>query len=187
MSTKNELSTLLPGPLTYASPAGPTSKKNFEKIAQKTALMAQNCKCIASLFSLFCHFFFFASLNKQFAVGSHNLHGFRKSSEFHKQCIQNYTGVWFAQELWYTRKTPLRHLSTCRSICRPFRYGGIFLKWHIQWMPTQWRQYCLVNGYEPHDQTTGQLPTQEDSLRSNAGTTKSAFIRFHTVLVHAFL
>ena len=69
-----------------------------------TALMARNCKCIALLFSLFCHLFFFASLNKQFAVGSHNLHGFKKSSEYHKQCLQNYTGVWFAQELWLPEK-----------------------------------------------------------------------------------
>ena len=66
--------------------------------------MARAYKCTASLFSLFCLISIFASTNKSFVVGSHNLHGFKKSSQFHKQCLQNHTGVWFGQELWLSEK-----------------------------------------------------------------------------------
>ena len=44
--------------------------------------------------------FIFASTAQQINIASHNLHGFKKSSAFHKQCIQNYEGIWLAQELW---------------------------------------------------------------------------------------
>ena len=70
----------------------------------KTAKWWWNHKCVGTLFSLFRLIFFFASINKQFVVGSHNLHGFKKSSQFHKKCIQDQTGVWFGQELWLPEK-----------------------------------------------------------------------------------
>ena len=70
----------------------------------KTAMWRRNHKCFDSLFSLFRLLFFFASINKEFVVGSHNLHSFKKSSEFHKQCIQDHKGVWFGQELWLSEK-----------------------------------------------------------------------------------
>ena len=46
----------------------------------------------------------FALSTKQFTIASHNLHGFKKSSVFHKECIQNQNGIWMAQELWLPEK-----------------------------------------------------------------------------------
>ena len=37
-------------------------------------------------------------------VASHNLHGFKNSSHYHKDCISQYGGVWMGQELWLTQK-----------------------------------------------------------------------------------
>ena len=59
--------------------------------------MVQNCSL------LFCSFFSFAaSINHptNVTIGSHNLHSYKKSSSFHKSCLQRYGGVWFGQELW---------------------------------------------------------------------------------------
>ena len=56
------------------------------------------------MFSLFCLLFFFAAPNKHIIVGSHNFHGFKKLAVFHKQCIQEYEGIWFGQELWLPEK-----------------------------------------------------------------------------------
>ena len=46
----------------------------------------------------------FASIQKQIVIGSHNLHGFKKSVDYHRSCIRNHGGVWFAQELWLQEK-----------------------------------------------------------------------------------
>ena len=69
-------------------------------------------KWTGPLFSIFCLLISFASSNKQIVVGSHNLHSFKKTSAFHKQCIQNYGGIWFAQELWL----PERRLSELSAL-----------------------------------------------------------------------
>ena len=45
--------------------------------------------------------FIFACLNETiFTVASHNLHGLKKSSAFHRQCIEKYNGIWMGQEIW---------------------------------------------------------------------------------------
>ena len=64
----------------------------------------QRHNCFKSLFSIYCLIFTFASVNKEFTIASHNLHGFKKSSIFHKQCIQKHSGVWLGQELWLPEK-----------------------------------------------------------------------------------
>ena len=46
----------------------------------------------------------FAGITTNFTVGSHNLHNYKRSSSFHKSCLQNYGGVWFGQELWLQEK-----------------------------------------------------------------------------------
>ena len=46
----------------------------------------------------------FAGIVTNIAVGSHNLHGVKKSLPFHKSCIEKYGGVWFGQELWLQEK-----------------------------------------------------------------------------------
>ena len=67
---------------------------------QRQRLSSKSIGSLFSLFSLFCILFSFASINNEFTVASHNLHSFKKSSIFHKQCIQTNPGLWFAQELW---------------------------------------------------------------------------------------
>ena len=37
-------------------------------------------------------------------IGSHNLHGFTTSSNYHKQCIENHQGIWFCQEHWLSEQ-----------------------------------------------------------------------------------
>ena len=61
-------------------------------------------RCQPLVLSVFSLILFFASFNKYLTVASHNLHGFKKSSIFHKDCIQKYSGIWFAQELWLPEK-----------------------------------------------------------------------------------
>ena len=48
--------------------------------------------------------FIFAGILTNFTIGSHNLHNFKKSSAFHKSCLEKYNGVWFGQELWLQEK-----------------------------------------------------------------------------------
>ena len=100
-------------------------------------------KSIRSIFSTFCLLIVFASVKKQFTVASHNLHSFKKSSTYHKQCIQNLGGLWMAQELWL----PERRLSDLSQLGVQFvarsgmddafshgiyngrPYGGVSIAW----------------------------------------------------------
>ena len=94
------------------------------------------------ILSLFC-IVTFASFNKQFVVASHNLHGFKKSSTFHKQCLSNFGGVWMGQETWLpeSRLSQLQELgvqfvassgmeeTVSSGIMRGRPYGGVSIAW----------------------------------------------------------
>ena len=95
------------------------------------------------IFSTFCSLFTFASVNKQFSIASHNLHSFKKSSAFHKQCIDTYGGVWMAQELWlpesclsqlaslgvqFVARSGLEE-AVSNGIMRGRPYGGVSIAW----------------------------------------------------------
>ena len=45
-------------------------------------------------------------------VATHNLHGFKTSSDYHRSCLKRLGGVWMGQELWLSE----RQLSTMSSI-----------------------------------------------------------------------
>ena len=104
------------------------------------AKMRFNEKCFLFIFRL-C--FIFASINKTFTVASHNLHGFKKSSAFHRQCLQQYGGIWFGQEHWLpeNRLSQLNELGTqfvarsgmedavSNGIMRGRPYGGVSITW----------------------------------------------------------
>ena len=91
------------------------------------------------LFSIFI----FASFNTSFTVASHNLHSFKKSSTFHKQCLQQYGGLWLAQELWLpeSRISQLQQLgvnyvahsgmeeAVSSGILRGRPFGGVSIAW----------------------------------------------------------
>ena len=96
------------------------------------------------LFLLFFHIpIIFASLHQNITIGSHNLHGFKKSSNYHKNCIQKHGGVWFAQELWLQEKqlSQMQHLGvqfSARSgmetavssgLLKGRPFGGVSVAW----------------------------------------------------------
>ena len=60
-----------------------------------------------SAFSTLLFIVIFAGILTKFSVGSHNLHNYKKSSSFHKACLEKYGGIWMGQELWLQEK----HLS----------------------------------------------------------------------------
>ena len=97
----------------------------------------------------FCISFAFAASASNIStvnIASHNLHGFKKSSTYHKACLQSHPGIWMAQELWLTEKqlqqlTTLGTQFTARSgmqeaisagilTGRPF--GGVSIAWSPQ-------------------------------------------------------
>ena len=80
---------------------------------------------------------------KDIVIGSHNLHSFKTSVAYHRDCIKQYGGIWFAQELWLSEKQipSMQQLGTqfvARSgmeqsvsdgllVGRPF--GGVSVAW----------------------------------------------------------
>ena len=92
---------------------------------------------------LFCFIFIFASLNKSITVASHNLHSFKKSSVFYKQCLEQYGGLWLGQELWLpeSRLSQLQELGVnyvahsgmedaiSNGILRGRPFGGVSIAW----------------------------------------------------------
>ena len=90
-----------------------------------------------------CLLLIFAASLLNIVVASHNLHGFKQSSAYHKDCLKRYGGIWMAQETWLSeRQIPmLQQLGTqfvARSgmenavssgilTGRPF--GGVCISW----------------------------------------------------------
>ena len=94
-------------------------------------------------FSTFRILLLFAAILSNVTIGSHKLHSFKKSSHFHKSCIENYGGIWMGQELWLTEKqiSGLSSLGTqfigrsgmeeaiSSGILRGRPFGGISMAW----------------------------------------------------------
>ena len=87
------------------------------------------------IISLFLSSFTFNSENKNITVGSHNLHGFKTSSEYHKSCISNYGGIWFCQEHWLSNKQlPQLQKLNAQFVARSgmedaVSHGGVSISW----------------------------------------------------------
>ena len=107
---------------------------------------------LRTLFSLI-HTIIFACALQNFAVASHNLHGYKTSSQYHKQCLQDIGGVWMAQELWLTERQ-LSQLSELNAnftahsgmeeiisngIFRGRPFGGV----SVSWSPIPWPDWPL--------------------------------------------
>ena len=89
----------------------------------------------------FCLSLIFAATT--ITIGTHNLHGFKKSSVHHRSCLQRHEGIWLGQETWLTEKQfPL--LSTLgaqyvarssmedaisTNILRGRPFGGVSIAW----------------------------------------------------------
>ena len=95
------------------------------------------------LLSLFLSSNTFNAEFKNVTIGSHNLHGFKTSLAYHKQCLTVKDSIWFAQELWLTEKQipSMQQLNTAfiarsgmedavsAGILRGRPYGGVSIAW----------------------------------------------------------
>ena len=117
----------------------------------------------------FCLFVLFAASKRNITIGSHNLHSFKQSAAYHKECLKSHGGIWFSQELWLSDKQLpcLQQLGTqfvARSgmekavsdgllVGRPF--GGVGIAWspdlndHV--MPLSNLDHKRVVGVEVND------------------------------------
>ena len=101
----------------------------------------------------------FASPLKDIIIGSHNLHGFKKSGTYHRDCIQKHGGIWFAQELWLQERqlNQLQQLNVqfsaqsgmenavCSGVLRGRPFGG--------------GQHCLVRRPQSRDKSGLKFPS----------------------------
>lgn len=100
-------------------------------------------KQFSLLFSLFRLILIFAATLTDITVASHNLHGYKKSANYHKSCLQTFGGIWMAQELWLTEQQipTLQQLGTqfvarsgmedavASGILRGRPFGGVSISW----------------------------------------------------------
>jgi hypothetical protein len=96
-------------------------------------------------------------------IASHNLHSYKKSGQYHKSCLQNFQGIWMAQELWLQEKllSQLSSLGTqfvARSgmedrlesgIYRGRPHGGVSIAWtenlnHVVRLLTNYKHKRIV-------------------------------------------
>ena len=96
-----------------------------------------------TIFSIFVLNCIFAAQLNNICIGSHNLHGFKKSVKYHKDCLSMHKGVWFSQELWLqeSQLSQLQQLdvqfaarsgmgnATSAGILRGRPFGGVAIAW----------------------------------------------------------
>ena len=87
--------------------------------------------------------FTFNAESRNINVSSHNLHGFKSSSDYLKSCINDHGGIWMGQEHWLSNKQlhNLQYLNTeyiARSgmedavssgVLRGRPFGGVCIAW----------------------------------------------------------
>ena len=93
-------------------------------------------------FGTFHNHLVFAAKEQKITVASHNLHGHGQLT-YHQQCIQNYPGIWMAQETWlseaqiprlkelgvqYVARSGMEH-AVSTSILRGRPFGGVSIAW----------------------------------------------------------
>ena len=96
-----------------------------------------------SLFILFTYCLSFIFAATTISIASHNLHGYKKTSAYHRSCLQRHEGVWLGQETWLSEKqfSTMSSLGTqfvARSamenalssgILRGRPFGGVSIAW----------------------------------------------------------
>ena len=143
-SMRCEPKTLLSGHSILESETGtlPGQRKRIEgNLGQRVGSSKLSNMTILS----FCLSLLFAAsiASKSVNIASHNLHSFKKSGAYHKQCLHTHGGIWMSQELWLSEKQlpTLQQLGTqfvARSgmedsvsngimVGRPF--GGVCISW----------------------------------------------------------
>ena len=94
-------------------------------------------------FLSYCLSFTFASPSSTINVASHNLHSFKQSVAYHKQCIQTHGGIWMAQEHWLSEQqlSSLQQLGTqfvarsgmeeavSKGVLSGRPFGGVSISW----------------------------------------------------------
>ena len=102
------------GPDTSRCKTGFNSQNDRQSLRQSLS-----SNCLSFVFLIFLTSCIFNHETRDITIGSHNLHGFKTSSAYHKQCIKDYGGIWFNQEHWLTEKQiPLMKQLDSQFICR---------------------------------------------------------------------
>ena len=134
------------GLFTAKSETGTISQKilrpeiNDQMEGEKSRVWPSNLSL--SIFLTFCLSLIFAAATT-ITLATHNLHGFRKCSTYHRSCLQHHEGIWMGQELWLTERqlSTMSNLGTqltARSamedaistgIFRGRPFGGISIAW----------------------------------------------------------
>ena len=110
------------------------SRRKVQFLGVFTFLSFISILCITSTFNV---------KSQTITIGSHNLHSFKTSVDYHKSCIQSHSGIWFAQEHWLSEKRlhllhQLNTQFTARSgmeqslssgVMRGRPYGGVSIAW----------------------------------------------------------
>ena len=136
---KERLKTPLSGHSTAKFVTGRKSLEIGDK-KRKDFLLKKSFVFIPTLI-LFCLSFIFTA--SSITIASHNFHGFKKTSAYHRSCLQRYEGIWLGQETWLTeRQIPtLNSLGTqfvarssmedaiSTSILRGRPFGGVSIAW----------------------------------------------------------
>ena len=114
---------------------------NGPKKGEKTRIGLSNSSLFWSIFLSFCVSLTFAATN--ITIATHNLHGYKKCSSYHRSCLQRHEGIWMGQELWLTERqhSTMSNLGTqftARSamedaisagIFRGRPFGGVSIAW----------------------------------------------------------
>ena len=89
---------------TVASMTGTSAGQKRGKSRSPRPQPSKGYNPLFSIFLQFCFSLVFAASINQITVASHNLHSFKKSGVYHRQCLKDYGGIWFGQELWLSEK-----------------------------------------------------------------------------------
>ena len=84
------------------------------QMGEETRIWKSNLSLSISIFISFCLSLIFAA--STITIATHNLHGFKKCSSYHRSCLQRHEGIWMGQELWLTE----RQLSTMSNLGTQF-------------------------------------------------------------------
>ena len=135
-SIETKLKTKMSGLFTAESKIGSPPPKEGPR------RQSPNCHSLL-LFCLLCLLFTFNAETKDITIGSHNLHQFKTSAEYHKSCIKSHGGIWFGQELWLSEKQlPQLHQldaqfvarsgmeeAVASGVLRGRPFGGVSIAW----------------------------------------------------------
>ena len=140
LNTRKRLRMAISGLSTPVWRTGSTNLSRSDKRANGLFYKTVICILIFITFESNC---ILATPLNSICIGSHNLHGFKKSVNYHKECLSTHKGVWFSQELWlqesqlsqlqqlgvqFSARSGMGH-ATSAGILRGRPFGGVAIAW----------------------------------------------------------